>query len=521
MATTDVLRADLLEGIGGDGHTDVKGIVSVAHGENRSDPAESVTPRHRTGMCNDVGSINNSARDRHESRLGTRWLVFPQSRLVAPRGRYGSPMMIKTVGAVGLAAAAFGLMGAGATAEGEGEWEVIKPATDDAVAEIDWEGFPEPEKEVSLLYSRALTLLDDHTEDLGRPYTEGDMVVIPVATPLGRELVEAEFGTNPAVRIDAVDVSFAELDDQAVDVLREMGDEIGGSATATADSEHETVIVSVPDVTLDVREALAEEFGAEELVVAEDPSLSDADVATRLVDMSPFAGGLDTAFGYPNGYKPCTGGFPWTKNAAGTDPFMVTAGHCGERKDPYDYDVNAGESMGTAHGTRSNFDIGIGTVKYPGQNEYNGDLTLINVMNNKAVSDMIWVSNSGRIPVTGWRSNAPVEGHIFCISGVMSQQECPFEVREVFTNYETQDGDIVRHIVRTRMTGGYCPVDGDSGAPVYFRDNNEATAAGIVSGGGGGGGDGYGGALDPCSMLFTWIGDAYDSFDGRLKLRLN
>jgi Trypsin len=300
--------------------------------------------------------------------------------------------------------------------------------------------------------------------------------------------------------------------------MRELYKLTGEPSESRPNSEHDVAVVAVSAVNDEMRRLAADVGG--EVVLSVDSTLPDAGVDSldsRGADDSEFLGGAWMTAVYPNGASICTTGFAWRKNG---NPFMTTAGHCLDRKDPYDYPVTAGESMGVGQGTQSTWDDGTGSVKIAGQNSYEGDLSLINVLNSKDVNNRIWDTDSTSIPVVDWYNTAPVEGMVHCTSGQVTGQLCPWEVKDVYIDVTYNDGDVARHVVKSKKQG-WCVKKGDSGAPVYYRYDGKAYARGIVSGGGGGGSDGYGGALDPCILTFTDVGDAYDAYEGHLELPAN
>jgi hypothetical protein len=270
------------------------------------------------------------------------------------------------------------------------------------------------------------------------------------------------------------------------------------------------VILSVEILTDQLAERLVKDYGTDMVAVRELIPPKSYPTAGRQSDSKPYWGGA--LIGVPGHI--CTSGFSWV---SGSTSMMLTAGHCL----PSGGSVTvAGTTIGSvASGSAENWTAGLGTVLIPGQSVYRGDLALITLSSAGASNGRMYTggpSSSTYATVKEMWSRSPANGDQFCTGGVVSGEVCGWTVSK-FVDHVYSNNEVLRHGVESKTKQGQCLIGGDSGGPVYtVRSDGAISAKGIVSGISGGGADYWGGLLDPCTMWFTDIYDAYYAFPGVL-----
>ncbi|MGO4257932.1 hypothetical protein [Marmoricola sp. RAF53] len=247
---------------------------------------------------------------------------------------------------------------------------------------------------------------------------------------------------------------------------------------------------------------------------------------SRLTDPSPYAGGA--RYGIYNGSTSsatggagCSFGFGYK---IGTTHYMLTAGHCFPRLSSqlYGWTVTggdapnfvksqyAGKSSGTTTGTT--WLNGTGTMLTAADNQYHGDLALLNVTTaGRSAGSQIWwdgVTSSNKIPVK--TRTAPTVGDTICINGYKSGADCGTVVQKTNISYEYPEGTLRNGDYSYSTNPADCAIPGDSGGSVVVDHPGAETAAeatGIVSGRSVG---------TVCYNFFTGIEEAIQAWGGNL-----
>ncbi len=387
-------------------------------------------------------------------------------------------------------------------------------------------GYDNDLKDASTKAATAESLSSTHPEDLGAPFlNEAGEVVLPVATPRGARLAQ-QWSRDTGVPAATPHIGSSETQgavlDEGVDLatrLTESG--VGGdSIFVTVDgSEAKPVLLVDPSRVASVEDNL-KHISADAIVAANPAGEGEYHQQSRQNDSSPFYGGAKVWLWLENGSATCTGGFTW-KGPSG-NPWLLTAGHCSQYNANWNPRVvftgDGTTQIGQSSNQYTTWDNGTGTVPTPGRGSLDGDLALLNLKNGLNVSSRIWIggaNSTSSLPVSGVGSAAV--GQKLCFSGAVTGESCAFTVTAIGAQVTYPKGT-VRPAVQSISFAAHCSANGDSGAPVYLKGSSSVTAIGILSGGGGGGSDNYGGALDPCSMVFTNIQQAYEAFDGYVPL---
>jgi len=271
------------------------------------------------------------------------------------------------------------------------------------------------------------------------------------------------------------------------------------------------VVVRLVKLTEAAAARIVELYGTEQVAVVEQANPDGNDDVGRLDDGWPFYGGA--RINAPAGS--CTDAFSW--NISSGVHGMLTAGHCAPN----------GGSVSTLHeylgsitsGSRENYSSS-GTVFLPGQTVYRGDMALAQVTSGKTSAARIYrgvYNSTWSVSVRSMWSRRAQRGDQYCTGGSYSGEICGWKVDFVSIDRYIS-GKWKRNIVVSYYRQGWCTRGGDSGGAVYtVNSDGNVAAKGIHNATYGGGSDAYGGALDPCSEVFTDIWDAYYGFPGTLK----
>ncbi|OPG10475.1 hypothetical protein B1R27_02200 [Streptomyces sp. GKU 895] len=308
-----------------------------------------------------------------------------------------------------------------------------------------------------------------------------------------------------------VDHSQAELDSIADEVLLLDEDDIAGAsalASAVVDAETNKIIVEIATDNPALADGLGQRYGTDTVTVRVNPGVTQLQqTSTRWSDKSPYKGGAGyeshwLAGESANKFKTCTTGFAWTYRG---HPYIVSAGHCTyadgwmdswDKTDP-DHSVTVGFV------DVDNYANGKGSVKLSGQNYYSGDLSLIEVIENKYnVSARIYQHDSVMRRVDNRSTKRSSKGQKFCTGGARSSEVCGWKVTETTKRFKYHDGDVVHNMTVGQKNSGSCVISGDSGGPVYtVKSNGHVNAKGIISGAG-------------CDSV-TDDGECSDAWDGK------
>lgn len=381
-------------------------------------------------------------------------------------------------------------------------------------------------------WSNALTVAENNPDDHGYPWpdeTTGQLVVsivnsrgqesvrqwqqAGVVVTRGAKSVNVRQPTVP-IRVRLVKFSYAQLEaikDEAI-MLDRAGVPDASSIWRTGpDYENNRVLITVDRASGALFATLAQRYGREAIAVRIDPNRRTPQLATgtRAADFPQFHGGA--RINTPRGQQVCTSGWPWV---SGSQYYLMTAGHC----------IPDGGSVSTPGGfvgtvtayTRENWAIGLGTVAFPGEGVYRGDLAL-----STATSALGRIYSQGldstvvRLVAEMW-FGAPTPGDQFCTGGSYSFEVCGWWVpnpNDVRNNWNTNEGTLLR-ATRGYKPNGQCILGGDSGGPVYtIRWDSQVAAKGIISS------MFQGPPWDPfCEVYFTDMDLAYWYFPGVLAV---
>ncbi|CAL9502991.1 DNRLRE domain-containing protein [Streptomyces sp. enrichment culture] len=319
--------------------------------------------------------------------------------------------------------------------------------------------------------------------------------------------------------------SQAELDSVADEILLLEEAEVPGAdklATAVVDAATNKVVVEIaaPDDALADR--LGRRYGTDMVTVRVNPGVTELqETANRWSDVSPYKGGAAYESHWLNGdlndkMAQCTTGFAWTHNGK---PYLLTAGHC-TYADGY---MNAWNGPTVGFVSVDNWANGKGSVKLSGLGYYSGDLSLIDVMENKYnVSARIYKKDSILRRVADRATSRSTIGQKVCSGGARTSEVCGWKVTETKKRINFSTGAVGQNLTIAEKSSGKCLIKGDSGGPVYtIRSSGSVTARGIISGSGcesvtddGECGDAWDG---DCRLIFTDISLAEKALPGVVK----
>lgn len=376
------------------------------------------------------------------------------------------------------------------------------------------------------LLAKAEALAESNSSALSAPWiaVQDGSLVLTYADADGVAIISKFMATNclsgtPCKPL-AVSRSLAELNRIKDDVIGLSDSVVPGASAIFAswnDAPNNRVMVEVGTLDPSLQSGLSARYGDAAVGIQVTPGADGGQLMSRQDDTSPFYGGAAII---NSATVPCTDGFAW--RISSTVYGMVTAGHCSP--DGGWMATRASPSVsriGTVtSGSRENFQPGVGTVLFPGQTTYRGDLALIQVDSGKSSFPRIYVGNAtssltrnvqdmptGRTP-SGSKENS---------GGAVAGEILSWTVDWNAGNWKYTDGTVVRNVSASSKYG-WCIRGGDSGGPVYSTGTGSTIAYGIISGGSGGGGDFY--AQEPyesrCRLVYTDIYDAYAGLPGTI-----
>ncbi|MFF4535025.1 hypothetical protein [Streptomyces aureus] len=361
--------------------------------------------------------------------------------------------------------------------------------------------------------------LDDAAEAADGSTTTEDGIAATVAT------------TNATVVpvTEVVRHSQAELDSVADEILLLDDTDVPGAAalaTATVDAETNKVIVETPAADDKLADLLGQRYGADMVTIRVNPSVTKlTETMNRWSDKTPFKGGAGYEShhtGEGTHFGVCTTGFAWTYNG---HPYIVSAGHCTRSDSWMDTWDNTGsdDSLTAGFVSVDNWANGSGSVKLHGQSYYSGDLTLIEIIENKYnVSARIYKKDSILRRVEDRWTRRSKKADKVCTGGARSSEVCGWKVTATQQRVNYGNGTVALNMTVAEKNSGSCTLSGDSGGPVYtVKSNGAVNAKGIISGGkcetvtdDGECSDGWDGI---CRVVFTDIALAEKALPGGVK----
>lgn len=395
----------------------------------------------------------------------------------------------------------------------------------------------EPSDEVLYAWRDALAYSQEHGDDVAHPYIDAATgeLVLPAKTQAGLNGEKAAVAAGRIRRAPTVHrrvtYSYNELEHVKHDAttLGQLGLPGADAIFATEiEPDKNRVLISADNVTTDLLKALRARYGPGKVAVSKEARQTPQLLASRVADTRPFFGGaaINRPVGWFGGYIACTSGFAYQKASY---YYLLTAGHCAPAGGSFQ--TPAGTPLGTVKsGERENFDKGVGTVRIPGavlsgppytgDRNMLGDLALIPVTKTGMSAARIYTgaaTSSTSAIVGGVRPT--YKGSTYCYSGRFTYQQCGYVVDRLAMDQQLSSGEWVRNVNRGYDMRGRCPIQGDSGAPIYWRRADGAVdARGILSAGVGGGKDGVadGTSSDACWTWFTDVYRSYDAWGGRV-----
>lgn len=353
---------------------------------------------------------------------------------------------------------------------------------------------------VSREWSRAVMIAENSPEDYGYPWPDDatGQLVISVVNSRGAQSVQqwraaglvVTRGTKSAraerpsvpIRVRTVRFSYSQLEaikDEAISLSQAGVPDASNIWKTGPDWENNRVLITVDRRSNALFAALAARYGTEAIALVVDPDRQTPRLltGTRAADASPFFGGARIST--PRGSQVCTSGWPWVN---GSQYYVMTAGHC----------VPNGGTVSTPAGTIGtvtqttfeNWNVGTGTVFFPGESTYRGDLAL-----STAGSALGRIYSQGlnstvyRLVAEMW-FGPPSVGDQFCTGGSYSFEVCGYAIQslnDIRTNFNTSEG-VLRGVTQGSKASGTCPQPGDSGGPVYtIRWDSQVAAKGIIN----------------------------------------
>ncbi len=357
-------------------------------------------------------------------------------------------------------------------------------------------------------------------DDFGYPWLDEASQSIRVApiTDRGRALAELSRSAIPEafdVMIQKADVSIAQLDNtaDAITKLYETGLPDAARIWMTEpDHRNNRIIVSIDEPTPALLKELVAQFGVERIAIRVEAPPKSSGPSSRDDDYPKFYGGARIT----TPISGCTTGYSWS---AANDQSMLFAGHCAFSGGNVSYPdwPNVGQ---VSSATEENWSSTVGTTFFPGETTYRGDLAMIRYRGKESLPRVY----DGALHASTWHSVTGNFGRSFlddevCANGAFGGERCGW-VSEVGINFKywppngsTVVGDNVwvRDVVAAVPDPGYdCPINGDSGGPIYRRRaDGTLRAVGIHSG--------RGNYVWGCKFLFTEIMHAVYGLPGTLQ----
>jgi hypothetical protein len=361
--------------------------------------------------------------------------------------------------------------------------------------------------------SAALDFALGNPDDAAYPWVDdtGEVIILSAASDRGLDELE-QLAPNLLVphEVRRVQRSLASLDQIAYEVtqLEVSGIEGGETILRTEpDWKNNRIIVTVRAQHDVLFEQLAIRFGTQALAIRvspDEPVLTRDD--TRQTDVTPFTGGANLVA--PGG---CSDAFSW-KNSVHWEG-MLTAGHCAPN---VGVSVKTMSNMTIGEVAYENWDPGVGTRWFAGEQVFRGDISLVRARDDRHTTAWIFrggVNSTAGDPVMGGLNRWVMVDDPYCVSAAQTGDVCGgLEVDAIGVNEHYGDGEWALNMVRGSKfhIGGLCTQGGDSGGAVFKSDGGSGVLAmGIHSGGA---------AIGPsCITLFTDIRHAIDALPGTIK----
>ena len=360
----------------------------------------------------------------------------------------------------------------------------------------------------ALAISAALQLAMDHPADVGYPWVDSTGLVLQLsaASDHGRELLEALPEWELATTVRDVPRSYGELEQLKYDVSRLRGSGIDGEETiyqVEPDWKHSRVILTVDQAHDGLLAEIAKRFGTEAVAVRVNPDEPKAMAnPSRNNDLNPFNGGARIVA--PLG---CTAAFSWKNGDLWQG--MLTAGHCAPE---VGLTVKTRPDQTIGDVAFENWVVGEGTVPFPGQQDQRGDLALVRARADRHANAWIWRGDPFTTegdPVRLVWARFSLGGDQYCMGGAVSGDICGFGVVDTNNNVYYWDEEAWADNMVQGHRLGQCPVDGDSGGPVFTLYGDGVAAKGVHSGAG---------VVGPsCDEFFTDIQLAVQALPGTVK----
>jgi hypothetical protein len=300
------------------------------------------------------------------------------------------------------------------------------------------------------------------------------------------------------------------IKDEAI-TIGKLGVPDAGSVFRTqVDAENDRVVIDVEEASDAFLTAVAKRYGTDAVAVRVNGPGSRPHAQPRLSDGPDwFGGGSRITMHWGNGGgTTCTSGIPW---AAGATTYLITAGHCA----PEGAYVSTSTGLFGAvwSGTGENWAPGFGTVFFPDQTDFRGDIAMITI-SNAGPSAGYYIFRGGvdsdwTTVVTAYAPTRSTAGRSYCTGGSFSGELCGWTVQSNGVHVAYANGEVVRNVVYGTKSGT-CTTGGDSGGPIYqIRANGTATMLGVHSGGHG--------QVNPCGEYFTDYWDIWSALPGNLR----
>lgn len=231
------------------------------------------------------------------------------------------------------------------------------------------------------------------------------------------------------------------------------------------DLEHNRVLITTERPSDALVAALVQRYGTRDIVVRVEPNRPKSLPAGRNDDTAAFKGGAQITT--PSGAS-CTSGFAWY---TGTNDQLLTAGHCAPTGGNF-YTPGYVQYIGYLPQTdQENWTSGVGTVLFPGQSVYRGDVGLINVTSSSGytTTPLIYTGPNGSSTTAVVKEmwyRSPAWDDNFCTGGYNSGEGCNWRVdNSAPIDHQYSNGEWIRRAWQGYKIG-QCILGGDSGGPV-------------------------------------------------------
>ncbi|MCF2526291.1 S1 family peptidase [Yinghuangia soli] len=342
-------------------------------------------------------------------------------------------------------------------------------------------------------------------------------VRIGVVESAGKSMVDKRTSRAKGIGAEARTVSrslgaLERIKDEAITIGTVGVPDAGSVFRTQVDAENNRVIIDVEQASDAFLTAVAKRYGPDAVAVRVNGPGSRPHFQSRLSEGPDYFGGGARLTMHGNvGSGHCTSGIPWE---AGTSTYLITAGHCG--LDGAWVSTPTGLFGAVYSDTGENWAPGFGTVFFPGQTDFRGDIAMITISSSgPAAGYYIYrgaVDSDSTAVVTARAPSRSTAGRPYCTGGSFSGELCGWTVQNNGVNFADIGGQVARNMVYGTKTGA-CARGGDSGAPVYqVRANGTITMLGVHSAHAGNGTQ-----ADPCREYFTDYWDVWSALPGDLR----